>query len=225
MKNIREAIGNELRQGAKTIIAVGNDKTINQIINTMMEYRDSQAGINVPLGIIPIGEKNNLIAETLGIKKEEEACDTLSARRIKKLRIAQAQRFDSGDQISNNYFLSIASITSKGTILEINKKYSIEIMEPGEINVINLSTLKEIPDNITSGPQDEILELYIKTKSHKGILGSKKKSQSFFSLRKLTILNQKYPVILDNEIEVKTPVEISISEKKLDVIVGKERTF
>ena len=66
MKNALEAITNEIKRGAKTIIAVGNDKTINKIINAIINYEISnQIENNTPLGIIPVGEKNNLIANVL----------------------------------------------------------------------------------------------------------------------------------------------------------------
>ena len=61
MKNIPDIVSNELKRGAKTIIAVGNDKTINQVINSL-------AGSQVPLGIIPIGRENNQISFALGIE-------------------------------------------------------------------------------------------------------------------------------------------------------------
>lgn len=218
MKNALETIINEIKRGAKTIIAVGNDKTINKIINAIINYEISnQIENNIPLGIIPVGEKNNSIANALGIEKEEKGCDVLSARRIEKLDIAQA---------NNNYFLSQATINSQGTVLEIGKNYSIEIMEPGEINVINLSTFTDLPENTKPNPQDGILELYIKTKPPKKIIKlSSPINQSVFSLKKLTIINEKSPVILDKAIEIFTPVEINVFKQKLNIIVGKERKF
>ena len=59
--NVQEIINNELKRGAKTIIAVGNNKLVNQVINSL-------AGSDIPLGIIPIGEDNNDIAKSLGIE-------------------------------------------------------------------------------------------------------------------------------------------------------------
>ena len=82
-RNVSETITNELKRGAKTIIAVGNNKTINQIINSL-------AGSQAPLGIIPIGEDNNDIAKSLGIESIEAACDILSARLLVKIDLGLA---------------------------------------------------------------------------------------------------------------------------------------
>jgi len=216
MKNIQEAVDNEIKQGAKTIVAVGNDKTISQLVNALIRYKKNQAETNVPLGIIPIGEKNNSIAPGLGIKEGEEACDALSARRVELIDVAQANSF---------YFLSQATITSQETTLEIGKNYSIEIMEPGKISIINLPILKEQSKNVKSSPQDNLLELYIKTKAKKIIRLNQGGSQSFFSAKKITIINKKFPLVIDNTLKISTPVEISITREKLNIIVGKERNF
>jgi len=209
MKNIHDIVNNELRGGAKTIVAVGNDKTINQIINSL-------AGSQVPLGIIPVGEKNNQIAASLGIDLEEEACDVLSARRIAELNLGQA---------NNIYFLANAKIINMGTTIEINKNYAIEIMKQGEVRIINLTTADTaLLTKKKSNPQDGVLELFIKTKESKNFLKNIV-GQSVFSLKKLAIFNKHYPVILDNAVKIPAPVEISIAKQKLNIIVGKKRTF
>lgn len=212
MKNINNLVDNELKRGAKTITAVGNDATICQIINSL-------AGHDTPLGIIPIGKNNNLIAKSLGIYLEEEACNVLSARRIIKMDLGQA---------NNNYFLIKAVIADNGTTVEIDKNYSIEIMEKGEVNIINLETGEsgdKQENRIIHDPRDGILELLIKTKRSKNFL-KKITGESVFPFKKITITNnKKHPVIIDNSIKINTPAEITIADKKLNVIVGKERSF
>ena len=217
LENINEAVENEIKRGAKTIVAVGSDQTVNKIINAIISAEiNNQMRVETPLGIIPVGNEGNTIAETLGIGREEEAGDVLSARRIEKLDIAQA---------GNSFFISQARIASQGTTLEIEKNYSIEIMEPGEINVINLSTFSDFPKNIRPNPQDRKLELYIKTKGGRKFTNLRpEENKSLFSLKRLTIINQKHPLILDNAIEIPTPAEISVN-RSLNVIVGKERRF
>ncbi|MDD5294576.1 MAG: diacylglycerol kinase family protein [Patescibacteria group bacterium] len=208
---------NEAKRGAKTIVAVGSDQTVNKIINAIINAEiNNQMKVETPLGIIPVGNEGNTIAETLGIGREEEAGDVLSARRLEKLDIAQAGR---------NFFISQARIASQGTTLEIEKDYSIEILEPGEINVINLSVFSDLPEEAKPNPRDKTLELYIKTKGGRKFSNLNPSSnQSFFSLKKLTIINQKHPIILDNAVEIPTPAEISVN-RSLNVIVGKERRF
>lgn len=208
MKNIYDLVKTELKRGAKTVVAVGDDATINQTINSL-------AGSDIPLGIIPI-DGNNKIAAALGIEPDVLACDNLSARRIVRLDLGKA---------NNNYFICSAKIANKGTVIDINNDYSIEALGDGEVNVVNLAADSEdILPNIQFNPQDGILELYIKTKEPKNFF-KKISSQSVFSLQNLSIINAKQPLLLDNSVKISTPAEISIAPQALNVIVGKERKF
>jgi len=234
MKNVAEAVANEIKHGAKTIIAIGNDQTINKIINSVALFAiNNQTEVNIPLGLIPVGEKGNDIAPALGIEPGEKGCDVLSARRIAKLDLGLAQTTNTSGQLSNYYFLSQANIPCQGTFLEINplkgsikSKFSIEVMEPGEINIINLSTLTDLPPKAKPNPQDGKLELYIKTKTAKKLSKlTSQISQSVFSSKKITVINKKSPLILDNSLNIKTPAEITVLSQKLNFIVGKERRF
>ena len=61
IKNIRGTIQNEIKLGAKTIVAVGNNQTVNKIIGAIIEadiYGDFQK--NTLLGIVPIGPDNSI---------------------------------------------------------------------------------------------------------------------------------------------------------------------
>jgi len=218
MKNIFDAVENELKNEAKTIVAVGNDKTVNKVINAIINAEiKSDLEIKTPLGVIPLGEKDNLIAKAFGIATAEDACDILSARMVEKLDLGRA---------NNNFFLSQAKITSHGTILEINKNYSIEITEPGIIEIINLPTADNLLKNISPNPQDGIFELCVKTRPGKKLFKlNPATNQSFFSLKKLTVINKKSPLILDNAIEINTPAEITAVKQKINIIVGKDRKF
>lgn len=205
MKNIKEIVDFESKRGAKTIIAVGNDQTVNQVINSLADY-------NIPLGIIPIGD-NNDIAKSLAIGMEEAACETLSARLITKLDLCEA---------NSTYFLANASIPNSGTSIETNKNYTIEITEPGKTYIVNL--MANINNKIkTFNPQDGTLELFIDAKKTK--LFSKQADQSIFPIKKIKISNKNHNLLLDGVVEEKTPVEISIIKQKLKVIVGKDRNF
>jgi len=209
MKNINDIVDYELKRGAKTIIAVGNDQTVNRVINALA---DSQ----VPLGIIPIGEKNNDIATALGIGQNEAACEILSARRITKIDLGLANNF---------YFIGRAAIINQGTTLAISQTYSIEIVEKGKIEIINLLPANlSLPAKIKINPQDGILELVIKTSSRKKIF-TEKLGHSVFPIKKITVRNKEYPLILDGAREIMPPVEISLLKQKLRVIVGKSRNF
>ncbi|MBU0619686.1 hypothetical protein KKC56_00145 [Patescibacteria group bacterium] len=218
MKSIQDSVSTEIRNGAKTIIAVGNDKTINQTVHSIINFQKSHnTKTEIFFGIIPVGEKNNLIAKALGIKEWKEACEILSGRRVETIDIGQA---------NDNYFLAQAEICGQGTMLKINKHYSIEITEPGKIHIINLSLYpNNLPHNTKSSPQDGILELYIQTKKHSLIKFNSQINQSFFSFQKLTIFNKHTSLLVDNSINMPAPININVLKKRLNIIVGKKRKF
>lgn len=72
--------------GHTTIVAVGGDDTVNEVINGI----DNN---NVAVGIIPLGSHNRL-ANQLGILNWQQACETLAARRLTSYSlIAAGQKF------------------------------------------------------------------------------------------------------------------------------------
>jgi diacylglycerol kinase (ATP) len=75
-----------IASGHTTIVAVGGDDTVNEVINGI----DSP---NVAVGIIPIGT-NNRVAQQLGIVQWQQACEALAARRLTPYSlIAAGQKF------------------------------------------------------------------------------------------------------------------------------------
>lgn len=213
MKNINDLLDSEIKRGVKTIVAVGNNHTLNKIVNAVLKTEiKNQMLVNAPLGMIPIGEKNNGISEILGIEKEILACDALAARRIEKIDIGQA---------NNQYFIANASVDAQGVTIDMEKDYSIEIMDPGIINITNLPSQTS---DIKSNPHDGEMELIINTRKKEGFLKSMP-SQSMFLIKKVHILNTKNKIILDNSIELQAPVEIFVLKKKINLILGKERSF
>lgn len=207
IKNIRDVIQNEIKNGAKTIIAVGNNQTVNKIIGSVIDnelYGFFQK--NILFSIIPIGEDNS-IADSLGIKKEEEACNILLARRVKKIDIGL---------VNNYYFLNKATIEAQGSVIEINGEYTIEPQDKGTISVFNLKSSANDDKNIKVNPIDGKLDVYIKGRG---------KDLSFLSVDKLKITNPTQPLVLDDIIEIKTPADINIIAGKLNVVVGKDRSF
>jgi len=204
IKNIKGTIQNEIKLGAKTIIAVGNNQTVNKIIGAIIDteiYGDFQK--KTLLGLVPIGD-DNTIAASFGIKNSEEACNILLARRVEKIDIGL---------VGNYYFLNQATIQSLNTKLEIDD-YSLEIFERGEVKIINL--LSDPKEKIKSNPHDGKLDILIRTR---------KRDESVITVKKLKVINSEEKLIVDGVIEVNTPAEVEIMKDKVNVIVGKERLF
>lgn len=68
-----------IKKGVKTIVAVGGDATVNEVLTAVHRANNS----NVAIGIIPIGKRNTL-ASHLQIRDWQQACGVLSARRLQK---------------------------------------------------------------------------------------------------------------------------------------------
>lgn len=74
-------------KGHTTIVAVGGDDTVNEVINGLVTH-DQTA-----IGIIPLGQQNRL-ATQLGITSWQQACEVLAARRLTPYSlIAAGQKF------------------------------------------------------------------------------------------------------------------------------------
>jgi hypothetical protein len=187
-----------LRRGAKTIIAVGNDSTLNKALNAL-------ANTGVPLGIIPVGEKNNDIANALGIKSPDIACEVLSARRTEVLDLGF---------VSNNNFVSSVKINFEKILININGTYSIDVNKPGAVYLINMLTRGiDLPTNCDAQPFDGILQLYIRLGSSKRSIFKSKNSNSFFNLKNAELFKDGISS------------RVGINEKAIKLIVGKNRLF
>lgn len=205
IKNIKGAIQNEVKLGAKTIIAVGNNQTINKIIGAIIDtdlYGDFQK--KTLLGIIPVGDDNS-IASSFGVKNEMEACNILLARRIEQIDLGLAGKY---------YFLNQASIQSLGTTIEVNG-CSLEVQEKGEISIINLLNNQQ-SETLKSNPHDGLLDIYIKTK---------KKDETNLKADKIRISNPEHKLIIDGVLEVDTPIELGVLKNQVNIIVGRDRVF
>lgn len=215
-QSVFDSIENELKKGAKTIIVVGGNSLLNKAIDAMAKLGAGNMNKRVPLGFIPVGNEVNEIASFLGLGYAEEACDVIAARRTMNFDLAKA---------NNYHFLTHAIIPSENTIIEIDKDYSIEILEKGKIYIINLPVLKDLPEGVNFSAADNSLELFIVAGNNKRLfpLGGKSLNHSIFSFEKLNIHNKTHKLLVDSANEVQPPVEITIAKEKLCFIVGKER--
>lgn len=204
-----EPINDQIKKGIKTIVIVGNDYTVTQIINHLVNKTD------LTLGIIPLGDPNQ-IATTLGIPRGELACDILSRRKIEKIDLGKA---------NHSYFFHSAKVSSKKLQLECDDSYLLTI--PGQVSLEIYNFL--INTKQLGSPQDGVLDTLIEPKDWKNRF-----LKFLYSSQKNTILHPKkikiispepVPVMIDNQKNLETPITIEIIPQKLTVIVGKNRQF
>jgi diacylglycerol kinase family enzyme len=202
-KDPKELIVEGIKRGVKTVVVIGNDITLNRVINAAGE-------LDVTLGFIPVGP-NNKIAKVLGIEEGAPACDCLSNRLVQKIDLGK---------INEHYFLSHVQTSSVN--LKCGSKYCITSVKTNQIEILNLPTF-----DATADPQDGYLEARLKPLNRNFFTKSKNKErESFFPVKKIFLESRKEtPILVDGLKVVNTPAKIQILPKKLKIIVGKRRFF
>jgi hypothetical protein len=196
-KNARVAVEDEIRQGTNTIIAVGDDSTVAQIVNAIAANQSENKHL-VTLGIIPIGNKNNRLAAAFGIKSINQACEIILARHLQEFNLAQ---------INQGYFLFKTILSAPDTILEIDKNYIIQNLKPVIVEISNnpIQTEEALAKK----------RLTLKISSREG--------ESLFFIQELLMVNKQAIATTDDCLKIKTPARIKTSAEKIKVIVGRER--
>lgn len=200
IKNLKDIIKEEISRGVKTVVCVGNNSTVNKTIDAITNEE------NIAIGIIPVG-KNNSLAEFMGITDYKEAPNLILARRVEKIDLPS---------INNHYFIEQIMISNVGTSAKIEGQYTISPLKKGTLSVINIG-ISSVRNSAPILPNDGFLDIYIDNKG---------KKSSHFKCQNLEIINEKDKLIqIDNSLEIKAPVKIKITGKKVNFIVGKNRYF
>jgi hypothetical protein len=205
IKNVKEVIQAEVRNGAKNIIAVGNNETVNKTLNALLSNKAYDFfKKELLLSIIPIGD-NNSIAESIGVKRGEEACNIMLARRVESLDVAWAGK---------NIFLNKAELVSNDAVVKVDDQYDIEVNKKIDLQIVNISDRKNDYHLDKISPQDEKLNIVI----------NKGKDNTLISSNNIKISGHG-ELILDSCISEPLPLEIGIIKQKINIIVGRERNF
>ncbi len=207
LKNIDKLIQEEVKKGARTIIPVGNDKTFSKALKAISNDSLNYFFKDIILSFIPV-EKSE-IGVILGIKGPNEACNLLLARRIEKVELGK---------LNNLYFLTIAKIFNNNEKITINDAYNIELLKNSVAYIVNIPDQRLYKKMSNISKNNNNLFLYIENKN----------SFSFFPFKNILISkkeNKKSEIILDYTLSEKFPINVSLSGKKIKLIVGKNRLF
>jgi hypothetical protein len=139
----RDLIKDLVMDGAKNVVFVGNDLTVEKMMWFLPD-------LDVTIGYIPITDKNPL-AELLGISFGAPAVDILAARFV--------ETFDIG-KINDRYFFTEVVLPSTKAALEIEGRYRVSPRVGGAIVVRNLGGSLE---HGNADPKDGWLEAVIQT--------------------------------------------------------------
>lgn len=203
LKSIALTIEAEVKRGAKTVVAVGNDDTVRKIIDYLPAHK-------LALGYLPVGPSR--LARTLGIPDGVAACDVLSKRMIETLDIGR---------VNGQYFLSSVAIPGGAVTLECEGRFRVSAPSCAGIRLYNL----QLDDDARAGdPRDGLFEAVIA--STQGSAWRRKTAESVFPIRKLSIVSEsQFPIVADGKQFMGTSAHIEVIPKTLKVIVGKGRKF
>ena len=211
LKNFEETLQRAINnQNFKTIVLVGNKRTLHQALNILKENPSPV------LGYIPI-EKNEKINQLLGIPPGKFAVDVLASRLIEEIDLGK---------VNNKYFLFSLEVGGDGLFLE-GEDQNYQIIPQERENII-IGNLFKFNHHLTN-PQDGFLEIIISPYTSKiwKIKRKGEKIEGLFYQKKIWIKAKgpSLPILIDDSEIIKTPAEVSILPKKIKMIVGREREF
>lgn len=237
-----------IEKGYKTIVAVGGDGTINEVINGIADRK-------ITLGIIPVGTTNEL-AKIIGIPDWQSALNILAARKTEVVDLGKIgeKLFVTNISIGFDNFLTDNTNLKEGSVLgklkffqkflgEARNQKSIpvnlEFMEGFKVEAdclnVTVSSGRFLDFLPTRGSlKDNSLDVIILNKLPFGkALKYAKKEEgidynyfSVFRTKKVTITTKKpTKVYADGQEVSETPIVAEIADRKLRVIVSRERKF
>jgi diacylglycerol kinase family enzyme len=207
LNSLRGIVKEQLKKNVKTIVILGNDTSLSQILDILSDNP------NIIVGFIPIGSENNQISKLLGIPLEMEACNTLSCRIIKPVSLSKA---------NENLFIRNLKINSDDVKLFCNNQFTI-YPEGANSEIVIYNYYDNLKKRFDFKNTDIVLT--IKSLIYKKILPFKKSdSKSIIPLNKIYITSSKEQnIIIDNQKTIKTPCLVEKCPNKIQFIVGKKR--
>lgn len=237
LRTVNQLVENAFSHGVKTLVAVGGDETLFDLINAIK-------GREVVIGFIPIYDSE--IAQVLGVRDIDHACKTIASRRIMNLDVGN---------INQSLFLTKLSFgvnltqTNPFSFKLIQQLFNLPVFEVKFTTQDYKATLKVVGGQVINSrgnncsqanlgnPTDGILDVLLLPKLErmqlirhrrdivKGCFESISES-SLLHLNKIEITSPDgLPLRVGNRIIAKTPATIEILPKAIKIIAGKDRKF
>ena len=233
LRTVSQLVENAFAHDAKTIVAVGSDETLHDVINAV-------GSRDMVIGFVPLFDSE--IGSTLGLINIPQAAKTLGARRIEELDLGS---------VNNNLFLSKlsfgASQVSSGSRLNLfNFRRLQSLMNLPLIEIkfaadgqyqASIKVVGGVIVNGFSDPTDGVLDI--------SMLSQLSRWQVFKYRREIAVGNYEkipgsavihvqrleitapdgLPLRVGSRIVARAPAVIEVKPKALKIIVGKERMF
>jgi diacylglycerol kinase family enzyme len=209
-------IAEEVKNGATTIVIVGNDMTFGRVLSRAATSR-------VVFGFLPVGPENS-IANVLGIPTGTDACDVVSRRRKVHLDIGW---------FNSRYFVSRLHIPPSMIEIVYDEQFRVSTTrgKKMELVVCNLQPFswkakRRSDKDIVVHPQDGKLEAFIRPVIGKAIIRDIYEEPSIFPFEEMVVASETpFVVEADGKRSKETKITIKLAKKRIEMIVGKERKF
>jgi diacylglycerol kinase family enzyme len=211
--NARGLVRDETRRGVGTIVVVGGDETVAEVIEGL-----GDAGVT--LGVIPIGP--SIIAGSLGIPNGLEACEVLSRRVTKRLDLGV---------VSGRFFLSEVRVPGRAVTVTTDGGFKLSALtDDSEIIVCNMRnpSMESLPPQV-GDPLDGQLDLVLVTRT-RGFLGrwGGREDVTTLTVKGVTMNGQEgepLHAMVDGREFVSESLKIDVAPDKVKIITGKDRAF
>ncbi|OGL89042.1 hypothetical protein A3I42_04325 [Candidatus Uhrbacteria bacterium RIFCSPLOWO2_02_FULL_49_11] len=212
LHDLRETVEESLTQGARTLIAVGNDHLLSRIASVLRNHP------HCTLGMIPAGVGPFLISHTLGIPESIAACDTLAARRL--------EAFDAGVMNNNELFISTIEMHNILCSIECDAKYHLTPLSASHTTIQNLISF-QYPDYCDS-PADGLFSIYIHPQAPSSWWRTRNAVEpTHCTAKKITVtpLNGESTATVDGFKIIRLPFTTEILQHHFTFIVGRTRLY
>lgn len=186
-RNAKELVEGLVRDGAQTIVIVGNDKTLEKVMWFLPD-------LPVMIGYIPVGEPS-AVASMLGIPVGESACDVVAARRVETIDVGR---------INDRYFLSDVRVEASKAMVDVNGDFKIGAIHAGTIVIRNLGGIPDASGGCTKA-KGGLLELSVSP------INIASRSRTFFHrARPASIEGETRVSLRTGSIESSEPIDVFI---------------
>lgn len=215
--SIPESVAQALRDRTETLVVVGDDHLLSDVINQLC----TQDSSHITLAYIPAFKESN-ITKSLGIPVGGEAVQTLARRRVEPITVGC---------VGDVFFIDALTLSKLPIVIEHDDTYRTSFTHKHGIITIHNLPDHTLPQkyHIQSNPKDSIFEVVFKIVPKKLIGRSPDPSiDSIFHAESISITglqNRIKPVIVDGHTTIKTPLSVGARKDPLNIIVGKNRLF
>jgi diacylglycerol kinase family enzyme len=241
LRSINQLVDTAFLREATTIVAVGFDSTVQDVINALGDKE-------MAIGYVPLQPSE--LSDILGITDVESACKNLAQRRVESLNLGEIN----GQYFFTNIGIGLNLETIKpNSIFDFTKFSQAANLQPKPIN-LEVDGLYKASFEVTVGaiinsravrgkgsgiadPTDDLLDVLLLPKissmdawKYRNELAAAKLENipgtAVMHGRKILITSTSdLPLYSGAKILAKAPATVEISQRKVKMIVGKDRTF